>query len=390
MENNHKVCGIIAEYNPFHNGHKYQLDLIKKAYDTVVVVMSGSFTQRGDTAIIDKWSRTRSALISGADLVLELPVAFSMSTADRFAFGAINLLNSLLCVDALSFGSESGDINELESAAHNLLNESSSQSLLIQSLMKDGMPYAAARQKAFSGIIPDGILNEPNNILAVEYIKHILLSGSSMIPITHKRTGSAYNSENLHSPMASAAAIRANISSDKIREHMPEEVFKIFQASSKHYLKNLDNAAIYHIRAHGPDCLKPSLECVEGLENRIFDASKKFSTIEEIANYCSTKRYTKAKIRRIILSSMLGIDQSLCKQTPTYSRVLGATETGCKLLGRIKDTTKLSIITKTADFRDTNSMFYADIMATDIWALSCENDKNKQAGTDYSTSPVMI
>lgn len=386
MENKRKVCGIIAEYNPFHNGHKYQLELLKKDFDTIVVVMSGSFTQRGDVAIIDKWSRAESALFSGADLVIELPCVYAMSTAERFAFGGVSILNSLGCVDGISFGSECGDIEILTKSAEMLLNETPEQAEKLQKLMKEGIPYASAREQVFSDI-PTGILNSPNNILGIEYIKHLILSGSSITPITHKREGAAYNSTTLSGELSSASAIRANAKNPEIRNQMPDNVYEIYEKAEKHYLDGLNTAALYFIRTGGPEALKASLESVEGVENRIFEASAKCKSIEEIADFCSTKRYTKAKIRRIILSSMLGIDGEICKKAPTYARILGATKKGTALLSDIKKKSALSIVTKTADYKEVNPMFQKDILATDIWALSATESC---AGLDFTTSPAIF
>ena len=383
------VCGIIAEYNPFHNGHKYQLDLIKKSYEAIVVVMSGSFTQRGDTAIIDKWSRAKSALLSGADLVIELPTVYAMNTAERFAFGGISILDSLGVVDAISFGSECGDISALENAAEALIFETQEEKEEIFRLLKDGSSYAAAREAAFSGKIPSQILSSPNNILAVEYIKHLKLLKSSIKPVTHRRLGSDYSSRELDSPLASATAIRENYEKAEIKSQMPEDVYEILKNSPKHFLTNLDTAAVSYIRSQGPDALKNSLECVEGIENRIYNAARKSSTIAEIENMCCTKRYTRAKIRRIILTSMLSITSDMSTIKPDYARILGATNKGRHLISSIQEKSSLSLITKAADFKNSSVLFEKDCLATDIWALStCDDDK--KAGMDFTTSPVMI
>lgn len=390
MTNKNKVCGIIAEYNPFHNGHKYQLDMVKETFDTTVVVMSGSFTQRGDVAITDKWSRAKSALICGADLVIELPTVFAMNTAERFAFGGVSILNSLGCVDAISFGSECGDIEILKKAAQQLIGETPEQKKQIKALLKSGRSYASAREAVFSEYIPEGILNSPNNILAVEYIKHLILSGSSITPITHRRQGADYKSIDINSQTASASAIRANIDSHKVKKHMPADVYDIFKAVPKHNISRLDTAAVCFIRQNGAKVLSRTLECGEGLENRIYDAARKYSTIERIADECSTKRYTKAKIRRIILSSLLGITEDFSKKPPSYIRILGATSKGRELLGVIKSNSKLPIITKTADFKQDNLIFEKDVLATDIWALSTDLPDYKTSGADFTNSPMMI
>ncbi len=384
------VCGIIAEYNPFHNGHKYQLDLVKKSYDTVVVVMSGSFTQRGDTAITDKWSRAKSALLSGADLVIELPLVYAMNTAERFAFGGISLLDSLGVVDAVSFGSECGDIAVLENAAEALISETEEEKEEILRLLKSGNSYATAREAAFSGKIPSQILSSPNNILAVEYIKHLKLLKSSIKPITHRRIGSGYSSCELDPSLSSATAIRKNYDKAEIKSQMPEAVYEIFKSSPKHFLSNLDTAAVSFIRSQGPEALTKTLECVEGIENRIYNAAKKASTLREIEDMCCTKRYTRAKIRRIILSSMLSVTGDMSSIKPDYARILGATDKGRQLISKIQEKSNLTLVTKAADFKKSNILFEKDCLATDIWALSSDSQADKKAGMDFTTSPLML
>ena len=381
------VCGIIAEYNPFHNGHKYQLDLIKKSFDSIVIIMSGSFTQRGDTAITDKWSRAKSALLSGADLVIELPTVYAMNTAERFAFGGISLLESLGIIDAVSFGSECGDITALENAAEVLICETAEEKEKMMSLLKSGSSYASARETAFSKKIPSQILSSPNNILAVEYIKHLKLLKSSIKPVTHRRMGNNYLSAELDSPLSSATAIRANYNSNEIKFQMPENVYDIFKNSPKHFLSNLDTAAISFIRSQGAEALSHSLECVEGIENRIYNAAKKSSTLAEIEDICCTKRYTRAKIRRIILSSMLSITSDMSYIKPDYARILGASDKGRQLISRIKEISGLTLITKAADYRGQSVLFEKDCLSTDIWSLSSCDDY-KPAGLDFTTSPV--
>ena len=162
------ITGIITEYNIFHNGHKYQIDEIKKHSDAVIAVMSGSFVQRGDVAITDKWSRAKTALLGGVDLVIELPVCYALNAAPNFATGGINILNALGVVNNICFGSESGSIDELMSAAELLENENSEISEKIKKYVMGGMSYPTALTKAYSALIPSDILSEPNNILATE------------------------------------------------------------------------------------------------------------------------------------------------------------------------------------------------------------------------------
>lgn len=382
------ICAITAEYNPFHTGHKYQIDLLKKKYDGIVVIMSGNFTQRGDVAIINKWERAKSAVLCGADLILELPTVYAMNTAERFAFGAISIMNSIGCVDSVSFGSECGDIDKLIKAAKLIENEPDEVKDKMQILMSEGAPFAVAREKAYSGIIDNEILSMPNNILALEYIRHLIKSNSRIIPITHRREGSGYNSETLNTNYASASALRNSYNDyNAIYRFIPTESFETYKNADKHLLSNLDTAAVYQIRKNGAECMKDILECTEGIENRIYNASRTASSIAEIEDISSSKRTTRAKIRRIILSSMLGITKEMCFEKPEYARVLSANKRGTEILAMMKKTSDIEVITKIGSYK--NKILDIDILASDIHALANINISNRNAGSDFLQTPYI-
>lgn len=376
-----KITGIIAEYNPFHAGHAYQLEFAKTFSDAVIVIMSGSFVQRGDIAIFDKYSRTHVALNSGADIVFELPVVFSMSTAERFAFGGISILDSLNVIDYLLFGSECGDIEALKKSAKLLVNEPPEISKKIKKLMDEGLNFPKAREIAFSGLIPPTLLSSPNNILGLEYIKKLYSLNSSITPITQKRAGEGYHSKNLNSELASATAIRAAILNKNYS-------YEQFSNSPIHRLEKLDSCVLYNIRKNKDAAFSNIADVSEGLQNRIIQAADKASSINELVSLVSTKRYTDSKIRRIILSSLLGIEANLAKKAPKYARLLGATEKGFEVLKDIKEKSDLKIITKTADFKEKDENFEKDILSTDIYDLT--SDLPKGSGQDFKNSPVII
>ena len=376
-----KVTGIIAEYNPFHNGHAYQLEFAKSFSDAVIVVMSGSFVQRGDVAIFDKYSRTEVALKNGADIVFELPVVFSMSVAERFAFGGVSILDSLNAVDFLLFGSECGDIEDLKSAAKLLENEPPEISEKIKKHMDEGFSFPKARELAFSGLIPFPLLSSPNNILGIEYIKKLYSLNSDIIPVTQKRMGEGYHSKNLNSEFMSSTAIRNAI----INENF---CYEPFSSSPVHRLEKLSSAVLYSIRKNKEAAFLNIFDVTEGLENRILKAADKATSIDELISLVSTKRYTDTKIRRILLSSLLGIEKDILHQAPRYARLLGATKKGFEVLKKIKEKSNLKIITKTADFKEKNESFEKDILATDIYDLTSDNPKG--AGQDFKHSPVII
>ncbi len=375
-----KTAGIIAEYNPFHSGHKYQIELLKKDFDAIVIIMSGSFVQRGEAAVFDKWSRCNVALKNGADLVIELPVAFSAATAERFAFGAVSILNSINVINSLSFGSECGDIQKLKDSALTLINEPDYISEKIKKLVSSGIGYAAAREQAYHGIIDSDILKSPNNLLSLEYIRHLILLNSDITPITHKRIGGAYHDTNINTEYASASAIRQQILNNNYK-------YEEFNGCSIHRTQNLFPVIAYNLRTKGTSAFNDIFDVTEGIENRIINSCNSSLSFDELINTVCTKRYTKSKIRRILLSALLGITNNMVQESPEYFRVLGASQTGIRLLSEIKEKSQIQIITKAADFKNFNKMFDTDILSTDIYELCSENPKS--FGLDFKNSPII-
>ncbi len=375
-----KVTGIIAEYNPFHSGHAYQLKFAKTFSDAVIVVMSGSFVQRGDVAIFDKWSRSDTALKNGADLVLELPVVFSMNTAERFAFGGISILDKIKITDYVLFGSECGNIDKLLTAASLLENEDTEISEKIRNFMSFGDSYPVARQKAYESVIDSSLLSSPNNILGLEYIRQLYRKNSKIKPVTLKREGADYHENTLKAEFPSATALRNAIINEGYE-------YELFYGSDIHRIENLYSAILYNIRKNGQNAFSDIFDVSEGIENRIILASQTAKSFNDLINKVNTKRYTDAKIRRIILSSLLGLNSSLSKSDPCYIRVLGATKTGFELLKKIKSKSNVNIITKTADFKEKNLMFEKDILSTDIYDLSADSPGG--FGRDFKQSPII-
>ena len=373
-----KTAAIICEYNPFHNGHKYQIEQAKLSHDAVVCIMSGSFVQRGDIAIFDKWTRANAALSSGCDLVIELPVCFSLNTAERFAYGGVSLADSLGIVDTLLFGSESGDIKKLEEIANILIDEPSKISDEIKKNMSLGMSYPTAKTKAYSKIIDSVFLTEPNNILGIEYIKALKLINSKITPQTIKRISVSHHDLNSSGEFASATLIRELLLTN-------QDISQFVPVSYPTALKTdkLDELLRYKILEMSTDELSKINDVSEGLENRIKSAVEKNLTFDEMADYIKSKRYTLARIRRILFSCLIGIDKNIAQEPPSYIRVLGATQKGLELLSEIKDKSQLPIITKTADFKDFNNSFNLDLKATDIYNII----KGKPLGEDFYKSP---
>lgn len=380
------ITGIIAEYNIFHNGHKYLIDKVKRNSDAVVAVMSGSFVQRGDVAITDKWTRAEMALRGGADLVLELPVCCALNAAPNFAMGGVGTLNALGVVDNIAFGSEYGEIDALNRAAHALETETADTSNKIQKYMSDGMSYPAALSKAYNGTVEDGLLDKPNNILAIEYIRALIKSDSKIKPITFRRAEAEHDANTVSNGFASASKIRSMLlGSEDISRLVPY----IPQDFTINRLSQLDSAITAKLRTASPASLRNISEMTEGLENRVINAAKENYGFNSIAEAVKSKRYTMSKIRRIILASLLDFTDDIYSPYPEYIRVLGMNKTGMDILKSAKGVCSVPIITKTADFKDKSRQFELDLRACDIASICSDNPQKRIGGMDLKRSPVI-
>jgi len=373
-----KVMAVICEYNPFHNGHKYQLTEHKKMLgaDAVICLMSGSFVQRGAPAIYDKWTRAKDAIENGADLVLELPVVYSAQSAQRFAQGAVKLLDALGVVDFLSFGSECGDIDSLKECA-NIIN-STEFNVLLEEKLKAGLSYPAARSKVLKENYPhidENLISSPNNILSIEYINALNELSSTIEAKTIQR--------NLE--FASASSIREKLSRDEnISDLIPTDTHKTYD------IKAFDSIVLYHFRKESLEALQQICDMAEGLHNKFKKASQTAVSVSELAEAVKSKRYTRTRIDRIIVNSLLGICDSHTELAPQYARVLAFNSLGQKVLSKMKKTSKIRIITKVADVKPDNDdfkiMFEKDLLSTDIYSILT----NQKAGLDFLNSPIKI
>ena len=378
-----KICGVIAEFNPFHNGHNHLINSIKTETDTIAVaVMSGNFVQRGEPAIISKFARAKAAVLSGVDLVLELPLPYSISTAMYFANGGVDVLNSLGIIDTLAFGSESGNLSPLLAVASKL-NHPEFKNILKQEL-SSGVTFAAARQRAFEKFSPNidsTALNNPNDTLAVEYILAAERLGmkAELKPI--KRVGAEHDSYIKSDTFCSASELRKTPSLLDLKEpYMPKPAFEVFseEVSAKHYssMYLLDRAMVAHLRTITPKKLSLAPDISEGLENRIVTAANNFSSMDEILTAVKSKRYTHARLRRIILASYLGVTAELQKQPVPYIRVLGMNENGAKALSLASKHAKIPLISslKEAEKISPKAAEFArlEVKAGDIYSLSLQ------------------
>lgn len=334
------VIGIVAEFNPFHNGHKYLLDKVKAQGDTVVCVIGDDFTQRGDVAILSKYDRARAALLNGADLCILLPAPWSMSCANTFSLGGMSLLSALGCVDKVAFGSECGDISVLSNVANHIHSDMLSP-LINEELKKGGKTFAAARQCALKKIIGKEacVLSSSNDNLATEYIYNAKNLGFIPEFMAITRVGGGHDSKRAEGEFLSATAIRELSLSNNLKDvkaFMPTSSYEIFLGAYNSgdiaSLSEIETAVLSHLRRLTVEDFSKLPEVSEGIENRVFDAVKKSTTLNECFEQVKTKRYTLSRIRRIILSAYLGLDRS-CLQSPVpYVKVLGFNKKGEQIL----------------------------------------------------------
>ena len=420
----HKVLGIIAEYNPFHNGHLYHLEASKKLTDAdyTVAIISGNFTQRGSTSIVDKWSKTKMALENGIDLVIELPVLYSISSAENFADGAIKILNSLGIVDYLSFGAETSDISILNNIANILYSEPEEYKKLLSIELEKGLSFPKARENSLldyiknsDDIVPENriidfekyskVLSSPNNILGIEYLKALKKYKSSIKPVCISRFKAEYNSSNFSENIASATAIRELIKNknfDTIKTVIPLESSSVLMDCINSGcvvpdLNRFEKEIIYTLRKMSIEEIANIPDVSEGLEFSIKKAANSCNNINEFLDIVKSKRYTITRLQRILLYALLSISkenmQLSKKVEKPYIRVLGFNDNGKKLVSEIATKNpELKLITSVKKFVDSNSnkdlqiIFDKDVLATDMYSLAFEN--NSLANLDFKNSVI--
>lgn len=371
------VSGIICEFNPLHNGHKYLIDSAKSDRGYVICVMSGNFVQRGEVSLYDKYTRTKAALICGADLVIELPAGWSMSGAENFAFGGISLLKSTGIVDKVVFGAEDNNKDLLLKTAQTLISGKIDNSLL--SYMSDGTPYASARERALENFVPEcaDILSKPNNILAVEYIKASIKMNYEVEFCPVKRIGAEHDSKVSSDNFSSASNIRKLILENKINDagkYIPEEAFDVFKSSPIAREENIDNAIMFMLRTLSLEQIKALPEISEGIENRIFSQIKVSRSLEELIMNVKSKRYTYSRIRRILMCAAFGIDNSYIKKQPPYIRVLGYNDSGLEMLKEIANKSSVPLVVSSKDIKKLDGfakqVFNCQSLTSDLYGLA--------------------
>ena len=393
-----KVSGIIWEYNPFHNGHLYHIRKTRENGAThIAAVMSGNFVQRGDTAIMDKLERARLAVRSGADLVIELPVQYSLASAENFASGAVHLLDSLGAVDELSFGSECGDTRKLLKAMETVDLAALTHADEIKSIMEKGYTYPRALNSVVNGYDPEAaaVIAEPNNTLAVEYLRALKRSGSAMEPFTVMREKAAHDGTEASDGFASASMLREMIENgESIDSFTTEE----WAAAVRNAVKNgetasmsrLERVILYKLRTCSVEEIAQICDVGQGLEHRIYGA-RMAGSLDELLFTVKTKRYTMARIRRIMLALLIGITKTDMEQLPPYGRILAFNERGREILARAKGSAVIpfgSSIAKLSQLGDTAERFAElEIRASDIYGLALDTVTSAQK--DYRAK-IMI
>lgn len=387
-----KITGIIAEYNPFHNGHLYQIRKAREitGADYIIVVMSGNHMQRGTPALIDKYSRAKMALSSGADMVIELPTCYATASAEYFAMGAISILNQLGCVDSICFGSESGDITMLSKIAHALVDESEDFVQSLKTKLKNGDTYPVARNAALAETINgfttfDTILGFPNNILGIEYIKAIIRQNSSIKPYTNTRIGSDYHSYKLAENFSSAISIRQSLSLqdnlDMIQSQIPASAFAImkedFHKTFPVYASDFSSMIKFKLLKERGQGFTQYFDVTQAISDKLEKEMFSMQSFDEFCDILKSKDITYARISRCLSHILLDIkaeDVQLYKENGItfYARVLGFNSKADALTKMLKSNTSIPLITKTTSASSQlypigQKQFEQDIQASHIY-----------------------
>lgn len=348
--------GIVCEFNPFHSGHKYLIDSVKKDGDSVVCVMSGNFVQRGEFAVYNKFERAKNALKNGADLIIELPPEQALLSAEGFAKSSVELLESLGIIDMLAFGAECENTKELYNAAETIKTQEFQNA--VKEKMKSGISYPAARAQVFG----DELINTPNNILAIEYIKSTLLPVKAV-----KRIGKGHDTDDEE---YSASAIRKTLGTENTAS-----------------VYNCEKAIFYRLRSMSKEDFKKVADVTEGLENRIYEAVRTAESYDELLMLIKSKRYTLSRIRRILMRSYLGIEGA-STHIPCI-RILGFNSKGRELLSQIDKCCSKPVVSRMSDFQNGLESYYdRQCRYTDIYNLAYK--KTLPCGAEQRSQIVVI
>lgn len=383
-----KICACIAEYNPFHLGHLKHIDYIKTELkaEKIVVIMSGNFCQRGEPAVLDKFTRARHAIIAGADAVIELPTVFATANAEIFATGAVNILHSLGVIDGICFGVESGEAENYFSLAEAMVNETKDYKRALKDFLDKGVSLGKAKFEAVKTVYGDRfdekLISSPNNILGLEYTKAILKNKSDMKIYPMLREGT-HNDKTLKKGITSATSIREVLKTGKIktlRKSLPSFTYK----DLTDYPFAFDKLIMSSLITTSAETLAKVPDCTEGLENRIKALSKDNLTVDALVEKVSTKRYSSARIRRILIANLLGITDKFtldCLEGKLYAKVLAVNENGKDIISELANKSSIPIITRKSDVlalkKTALKCFELDALAVDLYNLATNQKQNE-------------
>lgn len=412
-----KVIGLIAEYNPFHFGHEYHINRSKELTDAThtVAVISGSFVQRGEPSIVDKWTKAKIAVENGVDLVLEMPFIYSVQSAELFAYGGVSILDSLNVVDYLSFGTEEKNLKNIKKIAKVLVEEPCKYKESLKFHLDEGSSFSEARSKALThyiGLIDpddktshDEILKKSNNILGIEYLKALIRLESTITPFSIERKGSKYNDLEV-SQISSATGIRNKILNDSlesIKGYVPDSTYVnleefICKHESFNYLSKYSEIFQYIFRAVEKSEYSNIFDMENGLDNRIINSGRKYRDIDNIIKDVTTRRYPSTRIKRIMIHLLARLNKESIDKvygSPiNYIRILASNERGLEILRKIKKSSDVNIITKFSDYKSYNDelmnlMLEYEVRSTDIYYLGISK-KEPIVNMDFYKSPYII
>ena len=369
-----KITAVICEYNPFHRGHKLQIDAIKERGELVLCIMSGGFVQRGIPALFDKYVRAESAVKCGADLVLELPYPFSCSSAEFFAKSGVALADSLGIVDNLCFGSECGDVERLETIGDRLASPTFSEAFKQARADKNNrnLSFASLRSKVYEGLYGEEFAILPNDMLGVEYISALKHLKSGIQPVTYKR----------EAPF-SATESRRLITSENSFDCLPDEVSFMYKNSEKYRMEYAERAILSYYRICSPDEIKRYDGMTDGIADRLVRYAKQSTNLGMLIEKVGGKSYTNAKIRRCIINGMVGITTDMLKKQPLFTHVLAFSGEGRKMIRKINKQSDVALLTKPSHYKklEGDGRMQADISvkADGLLSLMCESVKSADA-----------
>lgn len=415
-----KAVGLVTEYNPFHNGHLYHLNKAMEltGADISVAVMSGDFVQRGEPAVLDKYTRTSMALNSGVNLVVELPVNYAVSSAESFAAGALKVLDYIKA-DSIAFGSESGDIERLSKPAHILCDNEDTLYKEISKYTANGISYAAARQKVVEKLTDKdtaAMLTSSNNILAVEYLKAIIKNNYAIKPYTVQRQGDSYNDTDIRSEYASATALRENLKADNISEYIPVKAGLILSSNTNYiysdditealftrlldilFASNYDKNVFIENVMQYPDVskeiagrlYKSAMDMITRTVPQRSESKDNWAfSFGSLCEHIKTKEVPLSRIKRALVRITLGLDKKHMEKysNAPYIRVLGFDKKGQEYLSYIRKTVEVPLITKTADYKE---MLLDDIHAANIYNMIVAGKYGVKELGDFVRGPVRV